>query len=53
MTREPLAIKNELLAALPRGAYLRLLPHLESVSLPLGAGRNYYACYRAWLRLFR
>jgi CRP-like cAMP-binding protein len=26
-----------LLAALPRGAYLRLLPQLESISLPLGA----------------
>lgn len=38
MTREPAPVKNELLAALPRGAYLRLLPHLESVSLPLGAG---------------
>lgn len=36
MTREPLAVKNELLAALPRSAYLRLLPHLESVQLPLG-----------------
>ena len=38
MTKEPLPIKNELLAALPRSAYLRLLPHLESVSLPLGTG---------------
>jgi hypothetical protein len=38
VTREPLAINNELLAALPRGAYLRLPPHPESVSLPLGAG---------------
>ena len=38
MTRAPLPVKNELLAALPRGAYLRLLPHLESVSLPLGTG---------------
>jgi CRP-like cAMP-binding protein len=37
MTREPFPIKNELLAALPRGAYLRLLPHLEPVSLLLGA----------------
>ncbi|HJQ33128.1 MAG TPA: Crp/Fnr family transcriptional regulator [Pyrinomonadaceae bacterium] len=37
MTREPAPVKNELLAALPRGAYLRLLPHLESVQLPLGA----------------
>ena len=37
MTRTSLPVKNELLAALPRGAYLRLLPHLESVSLPLGA----------------
>ena len=36
MNRASLPIKNELLAALPRGAYLRLLPHLESVSLPLG-----------------
>ncbi|HYG81342.1 MAG TPA: Crp/Fnr family transcriptional regulator [Pyrinomonadaceae bacterium] len=36
MTNAP--AKNELLAALPRGAYLRLLPHLESVSLPLGTG---------------
>ena len=38
MTRESAPVKNELLAALPRGAYLRLLPHLESVQLPLGAG---------------
>ncbi|HEX8335319.1 MAG TPA: Crp/Fnr family transcriptional regulator [Pyrinomonadaceae bacterium] len=38
MTRQAAAVKNELLAALPRGAYLRLLPHLESVPLPLGAG---------------
>jgi CRP-like cAMP-binding protein len=37
MTREPRPVKNELLAALPRAAYLRLLPQLESVSLPLGA----------------
>jgi CRP-like cAMP-binding protein len=36
LTKGP--IKNELLAALPRAAYLRLLPHLESVSLPLGTG---------------
>jgi CRP-like cAMP-binding protein len=36
VNREPTAVKNELLAALPRGAYLRLLPHLESVSLALG-----------------
>ncbi len=36
MTKEP--VKNELLAALPGPAYLRLLPHLESVTLPLGAG---------------
>ena len=32
------AAKNELLAALPRAAYLRLLPQMESVPLPLGAG---------------
>jgi len=38
LTREPASVKNELLSALPRGAYLRLLPHLESVTLPLGAG---------------
>jgi len=38
VTREHAPVKNELLAALPRGAYLRLLPHLESVQLPLGAG---------------
>ena len=38
MTKKPAPINNELLAALPRGAYLRLLPHLESVQLPLGAG---------------
>jgi CRP-like cAMP-binding protein len=38
MTREPITVKNELLAALPRAAYLRLLPHLESVQLPLGSG---------------
>src|ERR1044071_349523 len=36
MTGESTPVKNELLAALPRGAYLRLLPHLESVSLSLG-----------------
>jgi CRP-like cAMP-binding protein len=36
VTREHASVKNELLAALTRGAYLRLLPHLESVSLPLG-----------------
>lgn len=38
MNREPAPLKNELLAALPRDAYLRLLPHLESVQLPHGAG---------------
>lgn len=38
MTREQVQVKNELLAALPRGAYLRLLPQLEYVSLPLGTG---------------
>lgn len=38
MTREPTPVKNELLAALPRAAYLRLLPQLESVQLPSGAG---------------
>ncbi|HEX8118033.1 MAG TPA: Crp/Fnr family transcriptional regulator [Pyrinomonadaceae bacterium] len=38
MTRESVHVKNELLAALPRAAYLRLLPRLESVELPLGAG---------------
>ena len=37
MSREPTPVRNELLAALPRGAYLRLLAQLESVSLPLGA----------------
>ena len=36
VTKEP--VKNELLAALPRAAYLRLLPQLEPVSLPLGTG---------------
>ncbi len=36
MTKGP--VKNELLAALPRVTYLRLLPQLESVHLPLGAG---------------
>ena len=38
MTQETTPVRNELLAALPRAAYLRLLPHLESVALPLGTG---------------
>jgi len=37
--REPLPVKNELRAALPRGARRRLLPHPESVSLPPGTNR--------------
>jgi hypothetical protein len=36
VTREHAPVKNELLAALTRGAYPRLLPHLKSVSPPLG-----------------
>jgi CRP-like cAMP-binding protein len=38
VTQDFTPVRNELLAALPPTAYLRLLPHLESVSLPLGAG---------------
>jgi CRP-like cAMP-binding protein len=38
MSRDPRPAKNELLAALPRAAYLRLLPQLESVQLLRGAG---------------
>jgi CRP-like cAMP-binding protein len=38
VTQEITPVRNELLATLPRAAYLRLLPHLESVALPLGAG---------------
>jgi hypothetical protein len=30
------ALKNHLLAALPKAEFVRLEPHLESVSLPLG-----------------
>jgi CRP-like cAMP-binding protein len=37
LSKESIPVKNELLAALPRAAYLRLIPHLESVSLALGA----------------
>ena len=37
MPKTPTLFKNELLAALPRGEYARLLPDLEHVSLPRGA----------------
>jgi CRP-like cAMP-binding protein len=36
LNKEHAPVKNVLLTALPRNAYLRLLPHLESVSLPIG-----------------
>jgi hypothetical protein len=35
MNSRPPPIQNHLLSALPRSVYNRLLPHLESVSLPL------------------
>lgn len=38
MTNKSAPVKNELLAALPRAAYLCLLTHLKSTQLQAGAG---------------
>jgi hypothetical protein len=38
VNRESVRVKNELLAALPRAAYTRMLPDLESISPSAGVG---------------